>query len=354
MPDYPECWQTALNSANNTMPGLARELSNARRLLVIKPSSLGDIVHALPAVAVIKSAMPQLEIRWVANEEFVPLLEGNADLEEVIAFPRSRMRGPLSVLRFLGWSRTLSLPEPPDLVIDLQGLFRSGLMASRSGGAKVVGLSDGREFAGLFHHHRVEIDPDAHAVDRCLEVPRALGLQVPDEETALSFKLPLEKPDNPPPEGFVLLHPFSRGTGKSLTEQSVLAFCEAMGQCPVVLVGRGGPKLGPLPDNVHNWINATSLAQLAWLMGNALFTVSVDSGPAHMAAALGEDLLVIHSWSNPLKVGPYRKQAWVWKSGNFSKAGAVDPVAAKAGGQMPDIAQIKEIASRVREISGVS
>ncbi|MCP4848239.1 MAG: glycosyltransferase family 9 protein [Verrucomicrobiaceae bacterium] len=343
-----------MNLANNTMPGLARELSNARRLLVIKPSSLGDIVHALPAVAVIKSAMPELEIRWVANEEFVPLLEGNADLEEVIAFPRSRMRGPLSVLRFLGWSRTLSLPEPPDLVIDFQGLFRSGLMASRSGGAKVVGLSDGREFAGFFHHHRVEVDPDAHAVDRYLEVPCALGVEVPSEDTGLSFKLPLEKPESPPPEGFVLLHPFSRGAGKSLTVESVLAFCEAMGQCPVVLVGRGGPKLESLPGNVHNWMNATGLAQLAWLMENALFNVSVDSGPAHMAAALGENLLVIHGWSDPLKVGPYRKQAWVWKSGKFFRAGNADPAVARGQGKLPDIAQIKEIASQVREIAGLS
>ena len=336
------------------MPELARELRNAQRLLVIKPSSLGDIVHVLPAVAVIKAAMPKLEIRWVVNEEFAPILQGNADLEEVIAFPRSRMRGSLSAVRFLGWSRILSLPEPPDLVIDFQGLFRSGLMANRSGGAKVVGLSDAREFAGIFHHHRVEVDPDVHAVDRYLEVPRVLGIKVPEDDTGLCFKLPLEKPERPPPDGFVLLHPFSRGAGKSLAMGSVLAFCEAMGQCPVVLVGRGGPKLGSLPGNVHNWINATGLAQLAWLMDNALFTVSVDSGPAHMAAALGERLLAIHSWSDPLKVGPYRKQAWVWKAGNLSRISTIDPAVAAAAGELPDIAQVREIASQVRKMIGLS
>ena len=152
----------------------------------------------------------------------------------------------------------------------------------------------------------------------------------------------------------MLLHPFSRGAGKSLTVESVLAFCESMGQCPVVLVGRGGPKLESLPGNVHNWMNATGLAQLAWLMENALFNVSVDSGPAHMAAALGENLLVIHGWSDPLKVGPYRKQAWVWKSGNISRAGAVDPALARGQGKLPDIAQIKEIALQVRKMAGLS
>lgn len=334
------------------MPALARELRNARRLLVIKPSSLGDIVHALPAVSLIKSAMPALEIRWVANEEFVPVLQGNCDLEAVIPFPRNRMRGPLSLARFLGWSRILRLPSPPDLVIDFQGLLRSGLMARRSRGTKVFGLSDAREFAGIFHHHRVAVDPDAHAVDRYLEVPRALGIDVPADDTGLSFKLPQEKPESPPPDGFVLLHPFSRGEGKSLAVASVLAFCEEMGECPVVLVGRGGAQLGTLPGNVHNWINATGIAQLAWLMANALFTVSVDSGPAHMAAALGERLLAIHGWSDPLRVGPYRKQAWVWKAGNLSRVSAIDPAVARAEGELPDIGQVKDIASHVVQMIG--
>lgn len=334
------------------MPALARELKNARRLLVIKPSSLGDIVHALPAVSLIKSAMPALEIRWVANEEFVPLLHGNCDLEEVISFPRNRMRGPLSLARFLGWSRILRLPAPPDLVIDFQGLLRSGLMARRSGGTKVFGLSDARECAGIFHHHRVAVDPDAHAVDRYLEVVRALGIDVPADDSGLSFKLPQEKPERSPPDGFVLLHPFARGERKSLAVETVLAFCEAMGECPVVLVGRGGPQLGTLPGNVHNWINATGIAQLAWLMANALFTVSVDSGPAHMAAALSEHLLAIHGWSDPLKVGPYRKQAWLWKAGNLSRVSAIDPVVARAEGELPDVKQMKEIASHVVQMIG--
>ncbi len=350
---YPRCWRNDLNLANNDMPGIARELRNARRLLVIKPSSLGDIVHALPAVALIKSAMPELEIRWVANEEFAPLLHGNTDIDEVIVFPRSRMRGPLSPFRFLHWSKILSQPEAPDLVIDFQGLFRSGLMASRSGAAKIFGFSDAREFAGIFHHQHVDVDSNAHAVDRYLEVVRALGIQVPDGREGLCFKLPLERPENPPSEGFVLLHPFSRGSGKSLSVDSVYTFCEAMGSCPVVLVGRGGPTIEALPGNAHNWINATGFGQLAWLMKNALFTVSVDSGPAHMAAALGENMVSIHGWSDPLKVGPYRQGAWVWKSGKLTKAGAVEPVLARTQGNLPNVAQIRELALNVRKLVGL-
>ena len=80
----------------------------------------------------------------------------------------------------------------------------------------------------------------------------------------------------------------------------------------------------------------------------------VEAAMLAMAAALGENLLVIHGWSDPLKVGPYRKQAWVWKSGKFFRAGDADPAVARGQGKLPDIAQINEIASQVREIAGLS
>lgn len=329
------------------MPELARELERARDVLVIKPSSLGDIVHALPAVALIKAAQPAANIRWVANTEWVPLLRGNPDLTSVIPFPRSEMRGLFAPLKFLSWSRVLREPTRPDLVIDLQGLFRSGLMARRSKAGTVLGLSDSREGAGRFHDHVVEVDPGAHAVDRYLSAARALGCEVPDDDARLSFRLPRHHPDAEVPAGYVVLHPFSRGEGKSLTAAAVVRFCEAMGDRPVLVVGRGGPELPNLPPNAADWTGQTSLSELAWLMANSDYNVSVDSGPAHMAAAVGEHLLAIHSWSDPLKVGPYRKRAWVWKRGSVRRVGEMDAAFAGGTGEMPDVAEMEGIAAHV-------
>jgi heptosyltransferase-1 len=326
---------------------VSSDLAEAKRALVIKPSSLGDIVHTLPAVALLKSANPEMEIRWVANSEWVPLLRGNSDLAEVLPFPRAQMRGPLGFVKFLRWSRALRKPSPPDLVIDFQGLLRSGLMAKRSRGRCVIGLSDSREGARYFHGRRVEVDPGAHAVERYLAVPRALGVEVPEDEGELSFKLPQKEPARIPPEGFVLFHPFSRGVGKSLGAAQVHRFCEAITSRPVVLVGRGGPALEGLPEGTLNWIDQTSLPELAWLMARAAFTVSVDSGPAHMAAALGERMLAIHSWSDPLKVGPFRKRAWVWKSGSIARVGEFDVDLAKGEGGLPDLGEMGRIADLV-------
>ncbi len=330
---------------------ISSELAEAKHALVIKPSSLGDIVHALPAVALLKSANPRMKIRWVANSEWAPLLQGNSDLAGVVSFPRAQMRGPLGVAKFWRWSCALREPLP-DLVFDFQGLLRSGLMAWRSRGARVIGLADSREGARFFHGVRVAVDPGAHAVERYLAVPRALGVEVPADAGQFSFKLPQQAPAQLPPEGFVLFHPFSRGEGKSLDAAAVQCFCESVRDRPVVIVGRGGSELDALPEGTHNWIGGTTLAELAWLMARAAFTVSVDSGPAHMAAALGENMLAIHSWSNPLRVGPFRPRAWVWKGGRIARVGEFDPQLAAAAGGLPDLDAMVRIADLATVAAG--
>ena len=74
-------------------------------VLVVKPSSLGDIVHTLPAVHFLKDTFPDAKISWIANTEWTPLLEGNADVTTVIPFPRQEFGGPAGILRFVRWCR---------------------------------------------------------------------------------------------------------------------------------------------------------------------------------------------------------------------------------------------------------
>jgi heptosyltransferase I len=121
-----------------------------------------------------------------------------------------------------------------------------------------------------------------------------------------------------PSRPFVLLHPFSRGEGKSLPVSAVVAFCGAV-DFPVVLAGRTDAALPELPANTLNLLNRTSLPELIWLLRRAAFTVSVDSGPMHLAAALTDRLLGLHTWSDPCRVGPYRAGAHVWKGRVFPR-----------------------------------
>ncbi len=290
-------------------------LSNPSSILVIKPSSLGDVVHTLPAVALVKRHWPEARLRWLINPEWAPLLDGNPHIDEVVIFPRQTFRGLRGMLRIPGWARKLSAAVHADLVLDFQCLLRSAVIARicRVPGGSVVGLSDGREGATLFYDQAASVGGIEHAVDRYLALVQTLGI---DLTPSLEWPLPAGSP----PAGFqhevpfVLLHPFSRGAGKSLTSEDVAQFCRAMEGHRVVLAGRSEEKVAA-GDNLTDLLNRTTLHELIWLIRRARFVVSVDSGPMHIAAALTPRLLSIHTWSDPRKVGPYQPEAWVWKDG---------------------------------------
>jgi ADP-heptose:LPS heptosyltransferase len=318
---------------------------NPARILVLKPSSLGDIVHTLPSVTALRAKFPLAHLTWMVNPEWAPLLEGNTHLTETLIFPRADFRGPRGWLRFARWRRELKKQTPPDLILDFQGLLRTALVARAFRGVPVYGLSDAREGAHLAQTRTIPVDPKAHAVERYLALAAATGatLAGPPE-----FHLP--EGDRPseqiPAHPFIIFHPFSRGRGKSLPPEAVVAFCRAVDQ-PVVLVGRSEATLPDLPPNVTNLLNKTSLTELLWLLRHAAFVVSVDSGPMHLAAAVTDKLLAIHTWSDPCLVGPYRPGAHVWKARNFFPA--LDPVSSSAPEVLPSAQDAETIARWVRE-----
>lgn len=291
-------------------------LSSFRSALIVKPSSLGDIVHTLPAVHLIKHAHPHLHIRWIANPEWLPLIQGADCVDETIEFPRKRFRGLAALPRYVSWAREFrrNASAGPEIVLDFQGLLRSAFISRASGSRTIVGLSDAREGARHFYHHTVTVDPAAHAVDRYLAMPEAFGINV--DRHRLHWPLPPGEPvtGSNLPNDFVLVHPWSRGEGKSLSPAVLNALLEALAPRPVVLVGKCDSLPESLPAHVCDLANQTTLAQLIWLMRRAAWNISVDSGPMHIAAAVNDHTLGIHTWSDPRKVGPYNPRALVWKA----------------------------------------
>jgi ADP-heptose:LPS heptosyltransferase len=291
-----------------------------RSILIIKPSSLGDVVHTLPAVARIRKRWPAAKLRWLVNPEWAPILEGNPDIDEVIEFPRQRFRGLAGWARLPRWIRELRHRTQPDLVLDFQGLLRSALVARfacRAGGES-WGTSDSRECARFFHKHVVRVPSRAepfHAVLRYFALVAALGC---DSAAPYEWPLPAGTPPAGCPSEFILLHPFARGEGKSLTVEEVLAFCRDVAPANVVIAGRSDSPISP-PPNTVNLLNKTTLQELCWLLRHAAFVVSVDSGPMHIAAAVSANLLAIHTWSDPRKVGPFAPGAWIWKGGKIGR-----------------------------------
>ena len=248
--------------------------------------------------------------------EFVPLLRGNSDIDHVYVFPRSEFSGlgaPKSLLPWLKRTRTLR----PDLALDFQGLLRSALIAKISGAKAIYGMSDAREGSRFFYNRVAKVNRRTHAIERYIKLAECAGATV-----GATLRCPIPTGDRPPRfdeyPPFILLHPFARGSGKSLSNAVIEELCRAFTPTRVVLVGRSRRKIDA-PENCIDLLNRTSLLQLIWLIRVAFFVVSVDSGPMHVASALTDRVVSIHTWTDPRRVGPYNPKAWVWKSGQLCR-----------------------------------
>ncbi len=162
------------------------------RVCIIKPSSLGDVVHALPILSALRGVWPSAHLTWVVNAPFREVLLGHPDLDELIVYDRRGrgidrlgISGMAGILGKLGRGRY-------DLTIDLQGLLRSALMAAATGAKVRVGMADAREGARWFYTHRVDAPRlGLHAVDRVLRVAAELGADVSEPR----FNLPIAEAD---------------------------------------------------------------------------------------------------------------------------------------------------------------
>jgi len=316
---------------------------DASSILIIKPSSLGDVVHTLPAVAAIREAYPAASITWVINPEWAPLLRGNQDVNHVHLFPRKDLSGlgaSTSLLPWLKQTRKLR----PDLALDFQGLLRSAIIGRVSGAKRLIGMSDGREGSRLFYHSTAKVNRREHAFERYLKLAEAAGEKIGEAlRSPIPSGDPLPRFDDYPP--FILLHPFSRGNSKSLSSAVIEEMCRAFAPSRVVVVGRSQRKINP-PENCVELTNQTTLLQLVRLIRLARFIISVDSGPMHIAAAVTDRLLSIHTWTDPSRVGPYNPDAWVWKHGNIVRVADLEQTRLRRRGRKfkpKDVAALAEL-----------
>ena len=151
---------------------------DARRIAIIKPSALGDIVHALPVLTALRTRFPSAQITWVVNRSYESLLTGHPDLTDILPFDRGAFRGVRGAIA-TAWSFVRELRRRRfDLVIDMQGLLRSGLMALASGAPRRVGFTTAREGSRYAYTNKLKC-PDrlgGHAVDRMWTVAEAFGV----------------------------------------------------------------------------------------------------------------------------------------------------------------------------------
>jgi len=278
-------------------------------LLVIKPSSLGDIVQGLQVATSLKAQVADLRISWIVREMFAPIVRACQAVDQVYVFDRNG--GTKGFLRLMKQVRATKF----DYVFDMQGLLRTGLMTSRTRARKKVGRSDAREWAGVFYNEKVPLPPDgrrSHAVDILLQFCPVLGAK-PELQGTLKFRevdrLNLNFVDGRGGVKPFVIFPDSRrldkkwGGFKQLTEM-ILREDKSR---KVVWAGNNFlPDRGAFPGGQFlNLTGNTSLVSLPALVKKADWVVSNDSGPMHLAAALGVRVFAIFGPTDPRLFGPY-------------------------------------------------
>jgi ADP-heptose:LPS heptosyltransferase len=291
----------------------------------------------------LREAHPHAEITWVINPELAPALRGNPDVNHVHFLPRGELGGlgaPKSLLPWLKKTRKIQ----PDLALDFQGLLRSALIAKISGAKEVCGMSNPLAGASWFYNRVARVNRRSHAVERYLKLAECAGATVGESlRCSVPSGDPLPRFDAYPP--FVLLHPFARGQDKSLSNAVIEEFCHSLAPTRVVIVGQSRTRI-KIPENCVDLTKQTSLLQLIWLIRVARFVVSVESGPMHIAAAVTGNLLSIHTWTDPRRVGPYNPDAWVWKHGKLVRVGELETTRIRKRGRRfrrKDVASVFEL-----------
>jgi len=291
------------------------------KVLILKPSSLGDVVQAMPVLRLIKKHRPDADVFWWIDASLAPLLEGDPDLAGLIRFDRRGWVSPLNwgeVWRTLREIRCHAF----DWVIDLQSLARTGVAAWLANGDFTVGLDDHREGARCFYDVVVPRPSwETHAVDWYLQVLPVLGVPVDWEFTWLPARrmaatLVREKW---PIEGrrLVLLQPGARWANKRWPlEFFVKLSCTLSEEFPdtdfAVLGSRHDRELGEtisraLPERCLDLTGRTSLAEMVeWIRAGSLL-VTNDTGPMHVAAALNKPLVALFGPTEPRRTGPYQQ-----------------------------------------------
>jgi heptosyltransferase-1 len=303
------------------------------KMLVIKPSSLGDVVQALPVLSVLREKYPRARIDWLVNEEFGGILTDNPYLETIHLWDRA------------GWSRPARLPAALkkaasvirhlrqaqyDVVLDLQGLLRSGLIARLSRAKEIIGFADAREMAPLFYSRKVHAPTDRmHSVERYVlaaggdpsqEMHFPIAFSRQDKQTVEDLLARMQHDKSKP---FIIFVPAARWETKRWPEKNYAALAEILHASDGAHVGLVGShaELAPAKRIISmgtcplmNFTGRTTLKQLAYLLKKADAVVGNDTGPIHIAAAVGTPAVAIYGPTSPTRTGPYGKQHTVLTS----------------------------------------
>ncbi|MBI3418218.1 MAG: lipopolysaccharide heptosyltransferase II [Verrucomicrobia bacterium] len=310
------------------------------KILILKPSSLGDVIQALPVLRLLKAHFPASEIHWWIASNLVPLLADDPDLAGLFLFERQRWQSPWHWHEMLRSVREMRA-QCFDWVIDLQGLARSGAFAWLANGGLTIGIEDPREGAAGFYDVCVRRpSPGTHAVDWYLEVLSAF--KVPRhwnfEWLASAPKILEQVRQKWQTNGsrWIVLNPGARWANKRWPTQHFAAITNRLAatnadvRFAILGTEADTPAAAEIslaaPARCLNLAGQTSLLEmLAWIQLSDL-VIANDTGPMHAAAAMRKPLVAVFGPTDPRRTGPYTQTEHVLQDDSLPCVPCLKPV----------------------------
>jgi heptosyltransferase I len=297
-------------------------------ILIVKLSAIGDVIHTLPSLAALRKLYPEANITWVIEDASSDLISDHPYLDRLIVSHRKqwindlkkgRITKPIREIRnFINDLRR----QPYDLVIDFHGLIKSAAIVLLSSGKRKLGYDSMQEFSGLFLNEKIPEDMNKHAIDRYLDFLRYLGADVKEPE----FLIPvgdeninridesLRRNDIDKNDSFVAVSPVALWDTKLWADEKFAGLCDRIAEglkVSVVFTGTERDKLEHIQSRMKtpsvNMGGKTTLRDLAYLYQRSSLLITTDSGPMHLAAAMGTPVIALFGPTDPSRTGPYGK-----------------------------------------------
>ena len=291
-------------------------------VLLVRLSAIGDVVHALPALAALKRHRPETHVTWVVERGAAALLQHVHGIDRLIEIDTRSWRKQLlraSTRETVAARLSALRSERLDVALDMQGLLKSGVVAMASGAPRRVGFETSalREPASrVFLNEQVEVDPAQHVIEKNLALVKHLGV-----DTSGPYEFPIVVPDDDmrdvesrlPSGPFAIINPGGGWWTKMWPAERFGALAdqvmEEQGLVSLVTYGPGEEELAQTVVNSSRHDAAiafpTSLIQFVALTRRASLFVGGDTGPLHIAAASGTPIVGIYGPTSPLRNGPF-------------------------------------------------
>jgi heptosyltransferase-1 len=296
-------------------------VEDPKRILLIRPSALGDICRSVCVLAALKDRFPDAKIDWMVQDSFVEAITHHPAIHKVIPFHRKQFGEQCKKGRFGNLRRWLSQLKRTkyDLVIDAQGLARSGFFTWATRAPTRIGYRDAQESAWIFLNKRVHAPRTLHTVDRMLKLAESTGANINKPDMRLyAGDDDLSQVIIEYPERYAVIAPTSRWAGKCWSIERFTELTKKLIERPeidrIVVVGGPGERLSCAPllelaedhPQITDRVGSTTISQLMAIISRAQLVVANDSAAIHMAVGFDRQLVALLGPTEPSLVGPYQ------------------------------------------------